>query len=315
LYKNIFYIDLSLISYFYMVKLLRNSRSMEHVAVIGTGKMGSAFVKRFLDVGYKVTAWNRTFEKAMQLQKDGAEVVREINEIKTAETYILSLTDATAVENVTDEIIKSNVSNKLIIDTSTLLPEDTKRIANKLKEEGLRFVDCPVGGTVAPALNGKLLGMLGGAKQDASSAMPILQQICRRVEHMGEVGSGSHMKLAINLPLAIYWKTLAEALIMVRESGIEIAQAISVIADSSGGPTVLKNREDVVVKTLSGDDQISTVSIEVLFKDLQLAITQSQKTNSPMTISVAALDAYADAIKNNLGKFDGSTLTRFLVDE
>ena len=288
---------------------------MEHVAVIGTGKMGSAFVKRFLDVGYKVTAWNRTIEKAMHLQKDGAEVVREINEIETAETYILSLTDATAVENVTDEIIKSNVSNKLIIDTSTLLPEDTKRIASKLKEEGLRFVDCPVGGTVAPALNGKLLGMLGGSKQDASNAMPILQQICRRVEHMGEVGSGSHMKLAINLPLAIYWKTLAEAMIMVRESGIEIAQAISVIADSSGGPTVLKNREDVVVKTLSGEDQISTVSIEVLFKDLQLAITQSQKTNSPMTISVAALDAYADAIKNNLGKFDGSTLTRFLVDE
>ena len=288
---------------------------MEHVAVIGTGKMGSAFVKRFLDVGYKVTAWNRTIEKAMHLQKDGAEDVREINEIETAETYILSLTDATAVENVTDEIIKSNVSNKLIIDTSTLLPEDTKRIASKLKEEGLRFVDCPVGGTVAPALNGKLLGMLGGSKQDASNAMPILQQICRRVEHMGEVGSGSHMKLAINLPLAIYWKTLAEAMIMVRESGIEIAQAISVIADSSGGPTVLKNREDIVIKTLSGDDQISTVSIEVLFKDLQLAIAQSQKTNSPMTISAAALDAYADAITNNLGKFDGSTLTRFLVDE
>ena len=298
-----------------MVKLLRNSRFMEHVAVIGTGKMGSAFVKRFLDVGYKVTAWNRTIEKAMHLQKDGAEVVREINEIETAETYILSLTDATAVENVTDEIIKSNVSNKLIIDTSTLLPEDTKRIASKLKEEGLRFVDCPVGGTVAPALNGKLLGMLGGSKQDASNAMPILQQICRRVEHMGEVGSGSHMKLAINLPLAIYWKTLAEAMIMVRESGIEIPQAISVIADSSGGPTVLKNREDIVIKTLSGDDQISTVSIEVLFKDLQLAIAQSQKTNSPMTISAAALDAYADAITNNLGKFDGSTLTRFLVDE
>ena len=298
-----------------MVKLLRNSRFMEHVAVIGTGKMGSAFVKRFLDVGYKVTAWNRTIEKAMHLQKDGAEVVREINEIETAETYILSLTDATAVENVTDEIIKSNVSNKLIIDTSTLLPEDTKRIANKLKEKGLRFVDCPVGGTVAPALNGKLLGMLGGSKQDASRAMPILQQICRRVEHMGEVGSGSHMKLAINLPLAIYWKTLAEAMTMVRESGIEIAQAISVIADSSGGPTVLKNREDIVIKTLSGDDQISTVSIEVLFKDLQLAIAQSQKTNSPMTISAAALDAYADAITNNLGKFDGSTLTRFLVDE
>ncbi len=102
--------------------------------------------------------------------------------------------------------------------------------------------------------------MLGGSEANAEKARPIMEQLCRRVEHMGPVGTGSHMILAINLPLAIYWKTLAEALSMLEGSGVDNALAISVIADSSGGPTVLKNREAVVVETLNGADQISTVS-------------------------------------------------------
>ncbi len=288
---------------------------MGNIAVIGTGKMGAAFAKRLIDVGYKVTVWNRTHEKAQELEKIGANVVREIDEIKAVEAYILSLTDASAVQSVVAQIIESGVKNKLVIDTSTLLPEDTRKIGQLLAEAGLDFVDCPVGGTVAPALNGKLLGMLGGSEANAEKARPIMEQLCRRVEHMGPVGTGSHMKLAINLPLAIYWKTLAEALSMLEGSGVDNALAISIIADSSGGPTVLKNREAVVVETLNGADQISTVSIDVLFKDLLLALKQSEGSSCSVSISKTTLDAYENAIQKGLGEFDGSTLTRFLVND
>jgi 3-hydroxyisobutyrate dehydrogenase len=288
---------------------------MGNIAVIGTGKMGAAFAKRLIDVGYKVTVWNRTHEKAQELEKIGAHVVREIDEIKAVEAYILSLTDASAVQSVVAQIIESGVKNKLVIDTSTLLPEDTRKIGQLLAEAGLDFVDCPVGGTVAPALNGKLLGMLGGSEANAEKARPIMEQLCRRVEHMGPVGTGSHMKLAINLPLAIYWKTLAEALSMLEGSGVDNALAISVIADSSGGPTVLKNREAVVVETLNGADQISTVSIDVLFKDLLLALKQSEGSSCSVSISKTTSDAYENAIQKGLGEFDGSTLTRFLVND
>lgn len=288
---------------------------MGNIAVIGTGKMGAAFAKRLIDVGYKVTVWNRTHEKAQELEKIGANVVREIDEIKAVEAYILSLTDASAVQSVVAQIIESGVKNKLVIDTSTLLPEDTRKIGQLLAEAGLDFVDCPVGGTVAPALNGKLLGMLGGSEANAEKARPIMEQLCRRVEHMGPVGTGSHMKLAINLPLAIYWKTLAEALSMLEGSGVDNALAISIIADSSGGPTVLKNREAVVVETLNGADQISTVSIDVLFKDLLLALKQSEGSSCSVSISKTTSDAYENAIQKGLGEFDGSTLTRFLVND
>ena len=177
---------------------------------------------------------------------------------------------------------------------------------------GSHFVDCPVGGTVVPALKGQLLGMAGGTIEDFERARPILEQLCRRVEHMGSVGSGSHMKLAVNLPLIIYWKTLSESLAMLKESGIPIEKAISVIADSSGGPAVLKNRAQVVIDTLNGTDQIGTVDIETLQKDLELALKQAKKSGISMSISEATRDAYTEAVASKLSAFDGSSLTRYL---
>ena len=177
---------------------------------------------------------------------------------------------------------------------------------------GSHFVDCPVGGTVVPALKGQLLGMAGGTIEDFERARPILEQLCRRVEHMGSVGSGSHMKLAVNLPLIIYWKTLSESLAMLKESGIPIEKAISVIADSSGGPAVLKNRAQVVIDTLNGTDQIGTVDIETLQKDLELALKQAKKSGISMSISEATRDAYTEAVASKLSAFDGSSFTRYL---
>jgi 3-hydroxyisobutyrate dehydrogenase len=116
------------------------------------------------------------------------------------------------------------------------------------------------------------------------------------------------------LPLVIYWKTLAEALAMLKDCGIPAEKAISVIADSSGGPTVLKNRAQVVIDTLNGTDQIGTVDLETLRKDLELALRQAGNSGVSMSISEAARDSYAAAVEAGLGHFDGSSLTRYLLN-
>ena len=99
---------------------------------------------------------------------------------------------------------------------------------------------------------------------------------------------------------------------MLKESGIPIEKAISVIADSSGGPAVLKNRAQVVIDTLNGTDQIGTVDIETLQKDLELALKQAKKSGISMSISEATRDAYTEAVASKLSAFDGSSLTRYL---
>ena len=76
-------------------------------------------------------------------------------------------------------------------------------------------MECPVGGSVGPASEGKLLGFAGGAEQALARAKPILDQLCRRVQHVGPLGAGATMKPAINLPLMVYWQTLGEALSLI----------------------------------------------------------------------------------------------------
>ena len=282
------------------------------VAIFGTGRMGTAFAERLIETGNSVTVWNRTSEKTSAASQAGAIVAEKIADAAKSDILILSLSGSSAVRQVVESILEVGNKGRLIIDTSTLLPDDSREFADMAIRAGSHFVDCPVGGTVVPALKGQLLGMAGGTIEDFERARPILEQLCRRVEHMGSVGSGSHMKLAVNLPLIIYWKTLSESLAMLKESGIPIEKAISVIADSSGGPAVLKNRAQVVIDTLNGTDQIGTVDIETLQKDLELALKQAKKSGISMSISEATRDAYTEAVASKLSAFDGSSLTRYL---
>ena len=118
------------------------------------------------------------------------------------------------------------------------------------------------------------------------------------------------MKLAINLPLAIYWQTLGESLALLRGAGVSDDLAISLMADSSAGPTVLKNRAQVVVDTLAGTDQKGTFDIAGLAKDLSLALALAKAEGAEMPLSQATAQRYATAISDGLGSFDGASLTR-----
>jgi len=121
------------------------------------------------------------------------------------------------------------------------------------------------------------------------------------------------MKLAINLPLAIYWQTLAEALVLLDDAGIPAEKAVGLIADSSAGPAVLKNRAQVVVDTLGGKDQPGTFDISGLAKDLDLALRFAAAGGKELPISQTVRASYARALAEGLGRFDGASLTRMLL--
>lgn len=283
------------------------------IAILGTGRMGTAFAKRLIDVGQSVVVWNRTQANTATAADAGATVSKDIATCAKAEIVLISLTDAAAVKAVTADLISAGIAGKLVVDMSTLLPEETETIAANLTAAGADFVDCPVGGTVGPALKGLLLGMAGGTDGAFEKAKPVLEKLCKRVEHLGPPGSGARMKLAVNLPLALYWKTLAEALSLLEGSGISTETAISLLADSSGGPTVLSNRAQVVIDTLNGADQLGTFDIEGLAKDLNLALKQADRLGHSMPLSETAWASYRKALDVGLGQFDGASLTKFLI--
>jgi len=283
---------------------------MSHViGIAGMGRMGTAFARRLLETGHEVRVWNRNPDRCAPAVAAGAQPV-DLTGLARCPVILTSLTDAGAVNDVVDGLIKAGMSDALLLDMSTLLPTEADAVAQKIAAAGASFLHCPVGGTVAPALKGQLLGMAGGGAEAFGRAKPVLDQLCRRVEHLGTAGAAARMKLAINLPLAVYWQTLGEALALLRGSGVAPETAISLIADSSAGPTVLKNRAQVVVDTLAGQDQPGTFDIAGLAKDLHLALSLAGAEGAELPLSDAASARYAQALAEGLGGVDGASLSR-----
>src|SRR5205809_227526 len=139
-------------------------------------------------------------------------------------------------------LLSGDAHEKLFIEMSTVRPEVQIALATVVRAGGGRFVECPVGGTTGPAQQGKLFGFMGAEPGDASLAKPILDQLCRRLEHVGPVGNGALAKFTINMPLMIYYQALGEALSMARAMNLDPERLMDILADTSGAPTMMKAR-------------------------------------------------------------------------
>lgn len=281
-----------------------------NIGIVGTGRMGTAFAKRLIETSHSVTVWNRTPDRTTSAVDAGAALASDLGALAECEVIIISLTDAVTVTSVIESLATVGINERLVIDMSTLLPTESEAIAQTAILAGAEFIDCPVGGTVGPALKGLLLGMAGGTEAAFTRAKPVLDHLCNRVEHVGPNGTGARMKLALNLPLALYWQTLGEALTLLHDGGVSLEMAISLIADSSAGPTVLKKRSQVVIDTLNGTDQPGTFDIAGLAKDLRLALSLAKSEGRDLPLARTAEPIYDEHLKAGLGGFDGASLSK-----
>src|SRR3954462_7733046 len=235
--------------------------------------MGAAMAARLMEVGHTLAVWNRSPEKAKPLIEAGAKLAATPEDLtKHSDILITMLTDANAIDHVYNGehgLLAGDTHEKLFIEMSTVRPEVQMALAKVVRARGARFVECPVGGTTGPARQGKLFGFMGAEPGDADLARPVLDQLCRRLEHVGPVGSGALAKFTINMPLMIYYQALGEALAMARPLGLEPERLMDLIADSSGGPTMLKTRGPTIAKMMSGEETPVTFDIAGCVKDLQ----------------------------------------------
>src|SRR6202142_4041475 len=164
-----------------------------HIGVAGLGAMGGNVAARLMEVGHRVTVWNRAPEKTKPLADAGAKVAATPAAVAAAcEAVITILTDGTAIDavyNAPNGLLSGDVKGKLFIEMSTVAPKVTLALAPKVRAKGAAMVECPVGGSTAPARQGKLLGLMGAEAAAAARALPILNQLCRKVEHWGPVGA------------------------------------------------------------------------------------------------------------------------------
>src|SRR5436190_10600683 len=284
------------------------------IGIAGIGKMGAAIAQRLMEVGHTVTVWNRSADKLKPLVAAGAAVAATPAELASkSEIVITILTDAAAIDAVyggASGRLEADVRGKLFIEMSTVRPQTQLALAAKVRAKGAALVECPVGGSTAPARQGKLIGLMGAEGADAARAQPILQQLCRRLEHCGPIGSGSVMKLTINMPLMIYWQALGEALALCRPLGLDPAQVIDLLADTSGGPNVLKVRGPAVAKMLKGlDGGPVTFDIDSAVKDLRTMLCVGEGRGIDLPLVERTLACYEEATRNVSGDAEVSVVS------
>jgi 3-hydroxyisobutyrate dehydrogenase-like beta-hydroxyacid dehydrogenase len=181
-------------------------------------------VERLLSKGHTVTGYNRTREKAQWLIDKGmkwADSPRAVSQASDITMAMVTNSDALrAIADGPDGIVAGLSAGKIFVDISTVSPAASRAIAAKVREKGADMVDSPVSGSVVTLVEGKLTMMVGGRKETYERVKPLLEDIARKVTHVGDNGLAVTMKIAANLGLAVQMLAFAEAVLLAEKSGI-----------------------------------------------------------------------------------------------
>jgi 3-hydroxyisobutyrate dehydrogenase len=286
------------------------------IGIAGLGRMGQAIALRLHETSHALTVWNRDPEKAANLAKQvSVDIAETPAALADRSDIVLSmLTDAAALDAVyrgPAGLLSAQLAGKLLIDMSTVQPATEIALAEAVRAAGGAFVECPVGGTTGPARAGTLLGLLGGSEADAARARPLLEKLCRRVEHVGPVGSGASMKLAINLPLSLFYQTLGEALALCRHLDQDPAWLMAFFAETPGGANLLKVRGSAIAEALAGGQPSPTFDIASLRKDLRTMLAEAEALGADLPLTKRTLAIYDGAAASGWDHKDVSTLPAY----
>jgi 3-hydroxyisobutyrate dehydrogenase len=276
--------------------------------------MGSSIAQRLMAVGHEVGVWNRNSAKTKSLIDAGATLFASPAElVEGCEVAIVMLLNDAATEAVyrgSNGILTSKLAGKLVIDMSTVRPDTMKSNGSSVLQQGGAFVECPVGGSTGPAKEGKLFGLVGGEKADVSRAMPVLEQLCRRIEHVGPLGSGATMKLAVNLPLLVYWQALGEALAICKPLNLPADRLIDILSDTAGTPTAMKGRGAAIAKVLGGAPMgEAAFGLSAAKKDLATAVQFGASIHAELPVTASALACFEEAEAAGLGDADATAVS------
>lgn len=277
------------------------------IGIAGTGRMGAAIAARLAGLGHEVAVWNRTAAKARSLGLPMKESLNEL--VPGSDAVITMLADGAAVKQVYGALLAGEVRGRLFIDMSTVRPAVSVEVSKQARSVGAIFIECPVGGSVGPAKEGKLFGFAAGEAQDVERARPLLAQLCRRLEHVGPAGAGASMKLAVNLPLLVYYQALGEALSLLQNSGLTAEKIMDIIGDTSGAPAMLKNRGPQIAGVLAGKAPPAvSVDVDTIRKDLREMLDEARSLGIALPVAAAALECYDEASRAGLGAKDCTVL-------
>lgn len=273
---------------------------MSKITVLGMGAMGSRMAMSLLKAKHDVTVWNRSLEKTKTVAEAGAKVAdTPYMAVREAEFVISMVRDDSASKQVwlADSGALAGMSNKAIaIESSTLTVAWIKELAQRFKEKQIAFLDAPVAGTLPQAESAQLIYFVGGDRSIFDKAKPILQAMGSKVNHLGTVGSGMTIKLAVNSLFAIQVAAMGELISTIASSGLDEAEAVNIIANT---PVCSPAAQQAAI-AMTARKFAPLFPIELVAKDLNYAIATAEQ-NTAMPIVKATQQIYRQAIAQGYG--------------
>ena len=289
------------------------------IGFIGTGTMGQPMLGNLVKKGFQVVAYDvvaAALDSAARLGAARAGSVREAAaDCDLVVTMLPSSANVEAVYLGSGGIVDSASAGQLCVDMSTIDPGTSQRVAARLKERGLRFLDAPVSGGVGGAAAGTLAIMVGGDAGDLDEARPALAAMGTNIIHVGAVGAGEVAKLCNNLISGSVLVAVAEAFRIGEAFGVDPQVLTSVIAKSSGATWVMENMHPVpgIVETAASSRQYAPgFMTDLMAKDLGLAVSAAREKRVPVVVAPAAQQLYRMASSHGLGREDFSAVYKFL---
>jgi 3-hydroxyisobutyrate dehydrogenase-like beta-hydroxyacid dehydrogenase len=279
--------------------------SIERVAFLGLGIMGAPMAANLCAAGFGVTVWNRTRERADKFASEHTAHVAATPATAAAEAdmTITMVPDGPEVEAVVfgpRGVAEGLRRGGLAIDMSTIAPSSSTSIGERLRSDGIGFLDAPVSGSRPKAEDGTLTIMAGGEATDFERARPVLEAMGKLVVHVGPQGHGSLVKLINNTLAAINAAALAEALTLARTAGLDSDALRQVVAASSGGSTML----DLKAGPMLEHDYEPLFKLEHMLKDVRHCLDEAKRLGTPTQLGSAAERLYAWADRHGLGEQD-----------
>ncbi|MEI6153366.1 MAG: NAD(P)-dependent oxidoreductase [Deltaproteobacteria bacterium] len=278
---------------------------------IGLGTLGKTIAKRLISEGVKLTVWNRTKEKAQDLEAEWAENPAEL--ISQTDIVFLCLFDSAAVAEVTlgdKGLLSGNPGGKIIIDNTTNHFEPVLSFHTMFRENGAFYVEAPVLGSVVPASQGNLTVLASGERSAYDAALPFIQKIGKAIFYLGEPGLATKMKLINNLILGSFMATIAEATVFGEAVGLNREKILDIFAAGAGNSMVLNAKREKLIK----EDFSTHFSSALIYKDLHFLQDLAKSLRRPLFTGSAVKELFGMTLSKDIDHLDFSGVYKVLKE-
>jgi 3-hydroxyisobutyrate dehydrogenase len=273
---------------------------MTRITVLGLGAMGQRIARRLIDAGHAVTVWNRSPQAAEALRALGATAAATPREAAEGAEVVLSMVYDDAASRAvwlhdSDGALHGLRASAIAIESSTLTPAWVGELGRAMAARGVAFIDAPVAGSRPQAEAGQLIVMAGGDAAVVERVTPLLlATIAGAVHHVGAVGSGAWLKLAVNALFGTQVAAMAELLALLRGAGVDAERALAALKAmpvtspaAAGAATLMLARQ-----------YVPQAPVDLIAKDIGYALASSTQA-LPLTAAVA--ERFAAAQRAGLG--------------